>query len=107
MNQTAEGHACPQMSHPLVFSVSVLLIHLLNEASMALTLDILLPQLFLLVLPLVSLDVVLPVLLPLLGLVHHLPPLALKLICRKLPTSAINEQKHGKQSLLESILCRW
>lgn len=70
-----------------IISVSMLLRDLLNEASVTVVLDILFPLLLLLVLPLVSLHVILPVLLSLLRLVHHLPPLTLQLFCRELPTS--------------------
>lgn len=81
--KTERVHKCP----PLIISVSTSLRNLLNEASMAVMLGILFPLLFLLILPLVSPHVILPVLLPLLGLVYHLPPLALQLLCRELPIS--------------------
>lgn len=58
----------------------------LNEAGVSLALAVLLPLPLLLILPLVSLDVVLPVLLPLLGLIHHLSPLTLQFVCGELPT---------------------
>lgn len=99
--QNRIGDVC----HTLWSSVSMLLRNLLNEASMAVMLGILFPLLFLLVLPLVSLHVVLPVLLPLLGLVHHLPPLALHFFCRELPTS--DRKKQNMETLLESIQCGW
>lgn len=52
--------------------------NLLDEASMAVMLGILFPLPFLLILPLVSLHIILPVFLPLLGLIHHLLPLSLQ-----------------------------
>lgn len=79
------------MLHPLIISVSMMLRNLLNEASVVVMLNILFSLLFLLILPLVSLHVILPVLLPLLGLVHHLLPLALQLFCRELPTLVRNQ----------------
>lgn len=91
------------VSHPLIISVSLLLRNLLNEASMAVMLGILFPLLFLLVLPLVSLHVVLPVLLPLLGLVHHLPPLALQFFCRELPTSDRKNKQIGNITEIHSV----
>lgn len=95
------GHVSLNVPPPII-SVSMLLWNLLNEASMAVVLDILFPLLFLLLLPLVMPHIILPVLLPLLGLVHHLPPLALQLFCRELPTS---DKK--KKRLLEAIQCGW
>lgn len=56
---------------------------------MAVVFGIFLPLRFLLILPLVPLHIVLPVLLPLLGLIHHLLPLQLHLFRRKLSTSEI------------------
>lgn len=61
--------------------------NLLKETSMAVVFGIFLPLLFLLVLPLVPLHVVLPVLLPLPGLIHHLLPFQLHLFRGKLSTS--------------------
>lgn len=88
----------------------MLLWNLLNEASMAVVLDILFPLLFLLLLPLVMPHIILPVLLPLLGLVHHLPPLALQLFCRELPTSDKKKKKiigsHSVWVVINTILWR-
>jgi len=77
--------------------VSQRLRNLLDEAGVAVVLDVQFLQLLLLFLPLVPLHVVLPVLVPLLGVVHHLPPLALQLLWRELPTNV--------RILLESIRC--
>lgn len=64
----------------------MLLRNVLDKASMAVMLGILFPLSLLLVLSLVSLHIILPVLLPLLGLLHHLPPLPLQVLCREFPT---------------------
>lgn len=80
----------------------MLLRNLLNEASMAVVFGIFLPLLFLLILPLVPLHVVLPVLLPLLGLIHHLLPFQLHLFRRKLSTS---EKKEHMVTFLKSMQC--
>ena len=53
---------------------------------MAVVLGINFRLLFLLVLPLVSFAIIVSVLLPLLGLVHHFPPVWLQLFCRELGT---------------------
>lgn len=67
---------------------------LLNETSVPLALAVLLPLPLLLVLPFVSLHIALPVLLPLLGLVHHLSPLTLQFLCRELPTQIRQSMTH-------------
>ena len=67
-------------------------LNLLDEASMAVVLDIFLPLLLLLLLSLVSFHIILSVLLPLLGLVHHLTPLLLQFLRRELPTSGTATQ---------------
>lgn len=76
---------------------------LLDKSGVAVALDILLPLLLLLVLPLVSFHVVLSVLLPLLGLVHHVQPFSLQLLCRELPTE---KKKHGKMSGIDCVVVK-
>lgn len=59
--------------------------NLLNETGIAFPLAVLLPLFLLLILPLVPLYIVLPVLLPLLGLIHHLSPFTLQFLSSELP----------------------
>lgn len=70
---------------------------------MAVVYGILLPLLFLLILPLVPLHIVLPVLLPLLGLIHHILPLLLHLFSWELSTGG----EKIALMLLKSIQCDW
>lgn len=98
-NKWSDYQTCVHKHHTL---------NLLDEASVAVMLGVLFPLLLLLVLPLIALHIILPVLLPLLGLVHHLTPLSLHLLCRELPTSDRTTWKINQFSVggdKDEILC--